>query len=205
MLVSLKVWLNLIIAKLLKGNELLRRGKGPKNNWGFWANSLSNRINWIWKIAQTKLCINQDYQRKQNKKAAKRVRDRYDSVYRSLLRRFRKFYNINFDKATRYKALKRYRKPVFFMEWISTYITTIFVNNSEEQLLFDLANLIYPSLLVKHSEEFSEKYPHLKDFLRTQEEKKIQISDILFNFTFTKMELLLSQPGYSLLFHYFVK
>lgn len=46
----------------------------------------------------------------------KRVRNRYDSVYRSLLRRFRKYYNISFDDLTRYKALKRYRKEEFFME-----------------------------------------------------------------------------------------
>mmetsp|Transcript_16581 Transcript_16581/g.14482 ORF Transcript_16581/g.14482 Transcript_16581/m.14482 type:complete len:105 (+) Transcript_16581:331-645(+) len=53
---------------------------------------------------------------KSKKTSIKKARYRYDSIYRSLLRKFRKFYNVNFDKETRYKALKRYRNPIFFME-----------------------------------------------------------------------------------------
>ena len=140
---------------------------------------------------------------KSPRKKTKRVRDRYDSMYRSLLRRFRKFYNVNIDSATRYKALKRYREPSFFIEWISSYVSSIFPNIQSDQLVFDLANLVYPSLLCKHAKDYEEEYPGFKEFIKVQAGDKIQISDLFFNFTFTKMEYLLSSPNYSTLFEYF--
>ncbi|CAI2366451.1 unnamed protein product [Moneuplotes crassus] len=134
----------------------------------------------------------------------RRIRNRYDSIYRSLLRRFRKFYNISFDRLTRYKSLKRYRKNIL-MKCISEYTATIFPEDKSNELLYSLANLIYPSMLVCNLDHYNEEYPSLTDFVENQKNRGIQVPDILLNFTFTKMELLLLQPGIATLFRHFVE
>lgn len=133
-------------------------------------------------------------------KEMKRSRDRYDSVYRSILRRFRKFYNLEFDKTTRYKALKRYRESIFYMDCISEYTSMNFHPSKHDELIFYLANLIYPNQLITHKVEFQRTYPRFKKFMEFLKKSNLQISDILFNFTFSKMEQLLENPSYSILF-----
>ena len=86
-------------------------------------------------------------------KSRRRNRERYEVVYRSLLRRFRKFYNHEFDSATRYKSLKRYRNNAYFIECVTQYVKKVFQQHYSQKLVFSLWNLIYPSILVKYAEE----------------------------------------------------
>lgn len=159
-------------------------------------------------------------------KSQKRVRDRYDSVYRSLLRRFRKFYNKDFDDKTRFKALKRYRNEGFFLEWVVQYANLMFPDRVTQDLIYNLANLIYPNHLVKHLQKCTNDTSGLREFLSSQStpgeqlptnksvagitqllnEKLPWINDILLKFTFSKMEFLLSNPSYACLFvQYYVQ
>lgn len=146
---------------------------------------------------------NKEEEKESTKGEKKRSRDRYDSVYRSILRRFRKFYNLEFDKTTRYKALKRYRESIFYMDWISEYTSMNFPTEKHDDLIFYLANLVYPNQLITHKVEFQRAYPKLKKFMDFLKKSNLQISDILFNFTFSKMEQLLENPSYSILFENF--
>lgn len=149
-------------------------------------------------------------------KPKKRIRDRYDSVYRSLLRRFRKFYNQDFDKSTRFKALKRYRGDEFFIQCVTDYATRIFNEVICEDLVYNLANLIYPNLFVKHLQNIDNPQSKQETSIPLYQEmsdpenntfngslKYPCINDTLLNFSFSKMESLLSLKSYSTFFLYF--
>lgn len=131
-------------------------------------------------------------------------RERYEVIYRGLLRRFRKYYNIEFDSKTRFKSLKRYRKAWFFIECVSNYVKDVFKEHYSLKLIFSLCYLIYPNILEVNLEELKKSYPTLSRFLKVQKESKLQVNDILYDFTFTKMKLLLSNKEYSFLFKNFV-
>lgn len=156
---------------------------------------------------QSEAELEQDvFEKPKPKKRSRRPRDRYDSVYRSLLRRFRKFFNNSFDKATNYKVTKRHKKPMYFLDCIADYVAMTFIEHYSEDLIFSLASLIYPNFLVKNMSAISKVYQNLKKFMTAQKEEScIQVNDILLNFTFAKMELLLSKPEYALLFRYFAQ
>lgn len=89
----------------------------------------------------------EEFERPKPKKRDRKPRDRYDSVYRSLLRRFRKYYNNSFDKVTNYKATKRRKNPTYFTDCISEYVSLTFPEQHSEELVFSLSNLIYPNFV----------------------------------------------------------
>lgn len=131
--------------------------------------------------------------------------NRYDSLYRSLLRRFRKFFNLDFDRFTNYKSSKRSKPIGYFLEWVSKYLQQVFPEHYSEDLMFHLSNLIYPNILIQHWREFSKTYPRIENFIQKQMASKINVTDILLVFTFSKMEKLLLTGEYALLFHHFAQ
>lgn len=131
--------------------------------------------------------------------------NRYDTLYRSLLRRFRKFFNLDFDRFTNYKSSKRNKPAGYFLECVSKYLQQVFPEYYSEDLLFHLSNLIYPNLLIQHWREFSITYPRLESFIQAQIASKLNVTDILLVFTFSKMEKLLLSGEYALLFNHFAK
>lgn len=140
----------------------------------------------------------------QNSISTRRSRERYEVVYRTLLRRFRKFFNQQFDKKTRYKSLKRYRTNKYFIECVSQYVKDMFSERYSQKLVFSLAHLIYPNILIKNLDELKKTYSSLPRFLAKQKREGMQINDILYDFTFTKMKLLFTNKQYSYFFRYFV-
>jgi hypothetical protein len=151
------------------------------------------------------LNVHNDSSLLQKSKSSKRCRERYEVVYRSLLRRFRKFFNQDFDKATRYKSLKRYRTNTYFIECVSKYVKKLFEERYSQKLVFSLSYLIYPNILIKNVDELKKPYPGLTRFLSKQRKDRMQINDILYDFTFTKMKLLFTNKEYSYFFKYFVE
>lgn len=153
------------------------------------------------------LCSKESKAKKKSTKnqCSRRCRKRYEIVYRSILRKFRKFFNLEFDNATKYKSIKRYRKTSYFIECVSKYAKEAFLDNYSDNLVFSLCYLIYPWVITKNKDELKKEFPGLEKFLKKQQKDGIMINDVLYDFTFAKMKNLFANKQYVYLFNYFVE
>ncbi|CAI2364694.1 unnamed protein product [Moneuplotes crassus] len=133
----------------------------------------------------------------------KKSENRYDTLYRSLLRKMRKWYQSSFRKNTDYEQRKKSYKLVF-LEVLGDFCNIFLKQPSNKNLVFTLANLINPRLIQKNKASFCKEYSTLSTFLKDMATRNGSGKSVFENFSFIKMEKTICTKEYDILLRFFI-
>ena len=136
----------------------------------------------------------------------KRIRNRYDSTYRSLLRRYRKWYQKIFNAYTSYNFLKRRKPNSFFFECVRSFCQGHFGENCSETLLFTVSCLVSSKSVEKLKDQSSSEFSQTWRDLYLQNKERIKQLEIVFKiFSFSRMEEAIGHHEHHILLSLFIR
>lgn len=149
----------------------------------------------------------------------KNIHLRYEVIYKNLLRDLRKFYIVDFNKATDYIRKKRRLPPAFYLDCLKAYVIEkrilesppmngILMGTSIENLVFNLGSLIYPKDMLRCylPDSCDEQAKNLRKDVKDKPLKARQVIKVyhyLYRFSLQRLNRLVHDPSMVKLFCYY--
>lgn len=145
-----------------------------------------------------------------SKKFKQLKRPRRDVAYKTILRKCRKFYQVQFNKTTSYLKSKKKEPCSFYKTCIQNYLaqTFEFETSANLDVSFHLGALLYPQEMIRGIESFI--YPNgVKQFtpkkvvkrkVETYKDQVNKLHSILYKFTHEKLDKFIAVPELAALF-----
>lgn len=137
-------------------------------------------------------------------------RKRKDIVFKSLLRRCRKYFQADFDHFSNYTKLKKRRSDGYFYEQVNNYVQQKFELVSNSKFSFYFAAFINSKVTKNQyikseiAKLYPERYSTFENNTRDKMQEEVEkIHDILYHFTYEKMILFFEYQELGYLFKHF--